>query len=424
MSDETRIRELLREVTPDPAVTIDVEDVRRGARRRAGRRAAAGSVVLVAAVAVAGFAVQRGGGHEPPVPIDKTPTPTAGTGDWERGPDLPLSPRSRSFTAWTGTEALVIGGSSQTSVGGPYRVADLRDGAAFDPATSSWREIAPSPFALDAGQPSTMVGDTVVIADYRGWLAYDVGDDTWRRLPDPPTDIPQPTLAAEGDVVYAVDVYVDESDAPVQALDLDTDTWSELPLSPHEPQLDQRTLVATPQGLVVMGDDLSPRQAGNNPENAHAERWDGAAWRRFPDSEVQGSGWHWTGERIISTYRVAQHDSDRGGLHTFRAGALDPATGEWSRLPWLPAGDRGLLLDAGWPAAQGPLVFANGYLYDDGTVSSTPVHPPDRTLSSSAFALGDHQLMMFGGYHVDADQAGERVFPVEPTSEVWLKALG
>jgi hypothetical protein len=337
---------------------------------------------------------------------------------------MPLSPRSRSFTVWTGTEALVIGGSSQTSVGGPYRPADLRDGAAFDPATSTWRDIEPAPFDLDAGEPSTLVGDTVVIADYRGWLAYDVGDDSWRRLGDPPTDIPQPTLAAQGHRVYAVDVYVDESDAPVQVLDLDTGTWSELPLSPHQPQLDQRTLVGTPEGLVVMGDDLSPRQAGNNAEDAHAELWDGTTWTRYPDSDVQGTLWHWTGERVISTYRTTQHDSDKGGLHTFRAGALDPATGEWSRLPWLPTGDGSLLLAPGWPAAEGRVVFSNGYLYDDGTGSSSPVRTPDETLVASAFALGEHQLMMFGGYHVDPDHPDQRVFTVEPTSEVWVQATG
>lgn len=421
MSDEGRVRELLREVTPEPAVTIDVEDVRRGARRRSGRRAALGSGVLVTAVAVAGFAVQRGGGHEPP-PVDEPPLPSGQAG-WERVPDMPLSPRSGSFTTWTGTAALVIGGSSQTVVGGPFRPADLKDGAAFDPATSTWREIAPAPVALGSNDPSTLTGDTLVIADYRGWLAYDIGDDTWRRLTDPPTDIPQPTVAAVGHLLYAVDVYVDESDAPVQVLDLDTNTWSELPLSPHEPQLDQRTLVGTPEGLVVMGDDLSPRSAGNNAEDAHAELWDGTTWQRYPDSDLQGCCWHWTGERIISTYRVTQHDSDRGGLHTFHAGALDPGTGEWSPLPWLPAGTRGLLLEPGWPAAQGPLVLANGYLYDDRTGSSTPVHPPDQDLVASSVELGDHQLMTFGGYHVDPDQRDQRVLTVEPTSEVWLKAL-
>lgn len=159
----------------------------------------------------------------------------------------------------------------------------------------------------------------------------------------------------DGDLVYALDVYVDEGgDAPVQVLDLATDTWSDLPLSPHQPKLDQRTLVATPLGLVVMGDDFLPRQPGRNQEDAHAERWDGTTWRRFPDSEVQGCCWHWTGERIISTYRLTQKDSDRGGLHTFRAGALDPATGEWTALPCLPDGDRGLLLEPGWPTANGP----------------------------------------------------------------------
>jgi hypothetical protein len=208
----------------------------------------------------------------------------------------------------------------------------------------------------------------------------------------------------------------------VQVLDPATDTWTTLPASPHRPKLDQRTLVWTAAGLVVVGDDFRPRQAGNHQEDAHAELWDGSSWTRYPDSEVQGRLWHWTGERIISTVRTTKRESDRGGLHEFTAGALDPATGRWSALPWLPA-DGSSYLESGWPVTAGPLVFSSGWLYDDTDGSSTPVDPPETDLSRSGLVLGDHGLLVLGGYTLKPGDENERVQKVRPTNHAWMLSL-
>lgn len=218
------------------------------------------------------------------------------------------------------------------------------------------------------------------------------------------------TSPSDRDVVYALDPYVEESDAPVQVLDLATERWSALARSPHSPALNQRSLVTTPDGLVVMGEDYYPREAGRHEvEDVHAEIWDGRSWTRFGDSEVRGCCWHWTGERIIATYRY-----DR------KSGALDPATGDWSRLPPLPAGRQRKLLDAGWSEADGQLVFGNGYLYDDETRASSPVPVPDRRISGGALSLGDGRLVMFGGYRAPSGGGGFGLTEVEPTNEAWM----
>jgi hypothetical protein len=110
---------------------------------------------------------------------------------------LPPSPqevtsfvKNHAAWAWTGRELIVWGGGepdSSTAVGG----------AALDPTTGSWREIADAPApmtlanavwtgsemvvvgaALDPGNRSTT---PTAVAQ-----AYDPATDSWRRLPDPP----------------------------------------------------------------------------------------------------------------------------------------------------------------------------------------------------------------------------------------------
>ena len=417
MAIDDEVRELLHVVTPSPDVTVDVDVVRRNVRRRRSRIAVVAAALSVAVVVggVSAVALSSAGDQPPPSerPPDSTLPDPPHTPGWHRLPAMPLSPRWGSLTAWTSEEFLVMGGYRQHSVGGVPPFENLKDGAAFDPDIGTWRKIAAAPVELSEQMDSILVGDSLVVVHWDGWLVYDIGDDSWRPLPTPPRELQQVSLAPSADdpdVVYALDPYLEESRAPVQVLDLATEQWSELPLSPHRPALNQRTIVATPEGLVVVAEDYRPRQAGRHQlEDAHAEIWDGHTWTRYGDSEVRGCCWHWTGERIVATSRY-----DR------RSGALDPATGDWSRLPQLPQGRPRRLLDAGWPVADGPMVFGNGYLYDDTTGTSRPVLVPRQAAQNGALELGDGRLMMFGGYRVAPGQEGFRVMDVEPTREAWV----
>ena len=127
---EDRLQQLLDDAAPDPPVAIDVESVRRGARRRRARGAAialAGTSLAIAGL-TAGLVTLLGDQDAPGHPdLGHPPTSDAGTTGWERLPDLPLSPRWGSLTTWTGEEALVVGGYSQRYIGGPAPRADLRD---------------------------------------------------------------------------------------------------------------------------------------------------------------------------------------------------------------------------------------------------------------------------------------------------------
>ena len=418
------VREELHRLVDDvPVGPPPIRALLAGRRRRTARRTAwlaAAAVLVVTGGGVAAVQlVDRDGTPSPGHPL---PSETSAALTWQQVADAPLSPRYDSFGFWTGSEAVFVGGTTRDFVGGPFTLPELRDGAAYNAETGTWRTIAPAPAPLGSNQPSALGGSTLVVRSWSDtWLAYDIGADQWRRLPPPPVDVPQPTLALRGHRLYVFDVYVEESLAPVQVLDLTTDEWTQLPRSPHEPVLDQRTLVATPQGIVVMGDDVFPRQAGRRQETARAELWDGTRWRRFPDSDVMGDSWQWTGERIVSGQRTTEGSSERGGEYTFRAGALDPATGEWSQLPWLPGDRVPGLLDEGWPRSDGPLVFSGGYVYDDRTGESTPVVRPRGFPVSPTVVLGGGRIITFGGFRVTRDQG--RIQDVAPTAEAWILPL-
>lgn len=421
MGTDEAVRDLVHRLTPSPSVAIDVEEVRRRVRRRRTRTAVVAAALSVGLV-VGGvsIAVTRGAGTDAAPPVVRTPD--AGPGlhaGWNRLPRMPLPARWSSLTVWTGEEFLVVGGIRRQYVGGPAPFPNRSDGAAVDPATSTWRRIADAPEAISGYNEHVLVGNTLVIVGTGAWLAYDIRDDEWGRLPAPPARMPQPSLAADPDGarIYAIDKYeVESPGTPVLVLDLATQTWSELPRSPHRPVLDDRSLVATPGGLVAVGNDYHPRQAGpRQQEDAHAEIWNGRSWRRFGDSEVQGrTSWHWTGHRIITTYRTPRVGSDY-----VRAGALDPGSGEWSRLPWLPRYSN-RLLDTARASAEGTLVLSNGYLYDDATGSDLPVMRPSRKLQGSAAELGDGRIGAFGGFRIEPGQEYSRVMNVDATAEAWL----
>src|SRR4051794_12982657 len=94
---------------------------------------------------------------------EPTDGPTAGAPAWQALPAAPLSPRTTPVAAWTGTEALFLGGETgevcppnADCMKGP----DLaRDGAAYNPATGTWRKVADAPVALGGPLRPAVIGD-------------------------------------------------------------------------------------------------------------------------------------------------------------------------------------------------------------------------------------------------------------------------
>ncbi len=118
------------------------------------------------------------------------------TDTWRKLADAPVAPRAQGASVWTGTEWVVWGGLT-TGTDSP---TELADGAAYNPATDTWRLIAKSPLSarkapgvwtgtemiVDAGSVGgdrATGNNTMALAD---GAAYDPATDTWRSLTSGP----------------------------------------------------------------------------------------------------------------------------------------------------------------------------------------------------------------------------------------------
>ena len=83
-------------------------------------------------------------------------------------PDAPIKARYGATTVWTGEEMLVLGGYNDDDGDGEFdETAGLgprpRDVAAYNPATRTWRTIAPLPDKVRGGSLAVWTGRVVVL---------------------------------------------------------------------------------------------------------------------------------------------------------------------------------------------------------------------------------------------------------------------
>jgi hypothetical protein len=346
------VDELIRRAGPRPRRPFDPDDlVRRVRRRRAVKRqiTTVAVVVAVLGLGVAGFAVVTDD-DEPPVLVGDDPTatatdptpPTAEASDptepstgailgpavdgptWRPVDDLPrfeaggpppvvvatdteivtwgeytgmavhiddgtprylapapIAPRDGAVGVWTGSEVIVWGGVDADGV-------DLLDGAAWDPATDSWRTLPTAP--LDMGRPVVCVwtGRELVLwgrsaptntGDVRSpsaGAAYDPATDTWRELPAAPREINRGTGFWTGSFVAIVGGEVNQGGRALGAsvtllYDPATDAWEWWTADALSPE----ALWGAWDGTgIVLWDGTEPRF---DDLVAEAERWDPAA---------------------------------------------------------------------------------------------------------------------------------------------------
>ena len=145
---------------------------------------------------------------------------------WRMLPQAPIDARAP-LSVWTGRQMLVWGTA--------LRVEERpRDGAAYDPATDSWRPIAEAPIELtDATAVWTGTEMIVFGAALHGGnhpetptaigAAYDPASDTWRQLPESDIDPNANTASWLGDRLIAWDYSENTS-----AYSPGSATWSSL----------------------------------------------------------------------------------------------------------------------------------------------------------------------------------------------------
>ena len=167
---------------------------------------------------------------EPPRAEPAVPVNTAINGRWKNMSGGPLDGRVGAAVAWTGREAMFWSG-----VG----AAGYTDGALYDPLRDVWRTVAPGPLPARFAAAAVWDGDEVVIAGgvavtaegdarhplhrLRDAAAYNPETDTWRRLPSLPFPITAGRLFARQGTLYAVRPAA--SDHPLATLDAGSSMW-------------------------------------------------------------------------------------------------------------------------------------------------------------------------------------------------------
>jgi len=110
----------------------------------------------------------------------------ASTATWKPLPRAPIAGRIAAGTVWTGKEVLVVGGVSGTEK------TDVSDGAAYNPATRTWRKLPAGSGVTGDVEAAAWTGHTAVfwagnspMGPVRG-AVYDPSTNRWRRLPSGP----------------------------------------------------------------------------------------------------------------------------------------------------------------------------------------------------------------------------------------------
>jgi hypothetical protein len=353
------------------------------------------------------------------------PTEEAGAvsdvGTWVRGAEVPLSPRTDPVVAWTGTEVLVLGGNTgwicPPNADCMAPTALVADGAAWDPRTGTWRNVADAPVDLLAGwycQPcAATVGGRVIVdaSDQSGprWLAYDPATDAWQRLETPDARI---DLSQHDDTrIWGFRGTEIVSWEPISG-----DVRVERAYD-ETPRLDDPRLVLTDVGPVVSGvryDDAAP----DEPTLTQLDLPDGNGWRRVTTGQI---GWMyaWVAGRVVGPESGGADGGEVDGWdHWYpQGGMVDPVTGEWSSLDvpdWT-----GISTDGWNPQVFGDdEIVTGGHFRDLGAGGPwSRMGRPDTGLDSHLSAVwASDRLVVLGG--ADDDQGYDR--PADPELWSWV----
>jgi hypothetical protein len=313
---------------------------------------------------------------------------TASLGEWRQMAPSPLSARTQPVSAWTGTELIVWSGVPETSDmcgdegGGPLCGAPaVFDGAAYDPATDTWRTIADGPDPA-GGAPTQLIpkgawtGSELVV--WGGWgdpiaAAYDPASNRWRELPPGPLD------ARDGHVVVAWGERVAV---------LGGQTPFGLAPGPSEPRLDG-ALLDPATGAWTPLPDLPSGDPMMAPGLVTATVADG---RLFVVSLVTANAY------LLDPAMTAWLDLGSPGVDVY----LDPvgvANGQWLFAGGQPPGPDTVaavldLTSGQWREAAPPTGFTTGYLSAGAgdnvlAVAARWAHEPDPPLALSWEAATD-----------------------------------
>lgn len=175
------LRALADEVEPSEDLRSRALGVRAATPRRRAPRVAVLAVAAAAVALLAGVLVVSDDDDSRDFDVA---TSGGALDGWKPMPEAPIAGRSGAATVWTGDELLIWGGSTSD-----YEHS-FSDGAAYDPASGRWREMAPGPSGSGGAETHGVwtgeealffwIGDS--IDGPEGLAAYNPGTDSWREL--------------------------------------------------------------------------------------------------------------------------------------------------------------------------------------------------------------------------------------------------
>ncbi|GAB3665205.1 hypothetical protein GCM10027589_29670 [Actinocorallia lasiicapitis] len=270
-------------------------------------------------------------------PFTPSSRPHASGAVWKL-PQAPVESRIGHVAVWSGREMIVWGGigdgDRDRNVRGEEWVygRPLVDGAAYDPATETWRKIATGPLTARTGAVAVMTATTVFVwggqtPAGRGpalsdGAEYDPVGDSWKPLPPAPVALRSgPAVVWTGTEVLlwgglgGHDDWQEDGAAYAPA----TRTWRKLSAAPLRFDYEAQT-VWTGREMIAIADDPGHTAAAFDPA--------ANTWRRLPalGKGYQGFGHRdpvWISDRVVSQSRIPEEYPSR---------SLDPTTARWTDL--------------------------------------------------------------------------------------------
>jgi hypothetical protein len=331
-----------------------------------------------------------------------TPTSPADAGTWQRLPAAPI-PGGSYAGVWTGTE-LLLHAPYFDHQNGSYIGRSV--GAAYNPATHSWRNLPPAPGpveSIEGGYRAVWTGRELL-----GWgmgldAAYNPATNRWRKI-------------ATGGSAWAVMAWTGrqvltwgggccgDDVAGGAAYNPSTDSWSRLPAGPLAGR-QQTTGTWTGTELVVVGgNNVDAKVFGDAAAYNPATR----SWRRLPalPEPRTGATVTWNGREVLVVGGQGRF-SDRARPYADGV-AYSPASNRWRRLPAMDTGrightavctGRQLLVWGGRTRDAGSWTApAHGLAYDRASDRWSPLpKSPLRGRAGHIAVWTGSQMLVWGG---------------------------
>jgi hypothetical protein len=180
-------------------------------------------------------------------------------GTWRATRLPPIDGRSDHAMVWTGEEAVVWGGFASSEDRSVFEAKPPRGGAAYNPATDSWRIIPDAPIA-GRGSPIMAWTNREVLV-FGGWVgtenrldgaAWNPETNTWRTI------AASPLTGVESVGAFLADRLIVLTSTSAAAYDPETDHWEELPPAPVRVGWRSVTVAAARLVVLAFGDGATP----------------------------------------------------------------------------------------------------------------------------------------------------------------------